>query len=140
MGSFEIFLNRWKAGRESKILVIKFLLGRLPRISFPIPYKKKDGTWLWGEKAYLAYSERFGQETWLSPHNLWRVPFHFGMGLGIAGPLAFFLPGLALIGFVFGLALDQEWHDYKRVGFHFKNIMDIVDRTSGAIVGVLLVA
>jgi hypothetical protein len=126
MTSFQWFKHQWVNKREPKTRLIEFLLERLPGI-----------LWIKGELHYNSLRASWGSETWYAPHNLWRMPFHLAQGFLIAYPLSIFLPWWVGVSIVLGMALKREWDDYKRIGFHFKNVMDVLDRTGGALLGAL---
>lgn len=105
--SMEIFLNAWKAG-EPRLHLFLFFFDRIPQMTYPL-----------GEICYNESVNKYGQETWWAPHNIWRECVHIIFGAILS------LPALGMehrywfcIGFYllfqmkeifFDLRIDQKW-------------------------------
>lgn len=120
-GRWAAIKEAWIEGESRLHLIWVFLT------SFPV--------WLYGEKAYYESEIKYGDQTWWAPHNLMDELMHFSFGLIFTLP---FIPWPAIsfmmIAVIFGLAMSQEYFiDAKDSGLHFKNVLDALCWTLGAI-------
>lgn len=114
-GRISALKKAWKAG-ENKWHLLFMFFGSIPIFLYPK-----------GEQAYYRSAEKFGDECWYAPHNLWREVFHFAAGFGC---MAIFSLNLwtMITGFMFitlAAVLNEILSDIPESGIHAKNFMDV---------------
>ncbi len=70
--SWTIFKNAWAAG-ESRIHLVLFLLNRVPQMTYPL-----------SELFYNMSVNKYGENAWYAPHNIWRCFWHCVAGFTLS--------------------------------------------------------